>query len=1000
MKVTFEEIIDAYQRVKTDIYFERNNDDLLRFVDFENDLSENLKAIYTSLQREDELFFLDDEIIGSYSIVLKDLEFEFEKNEIIESNELSRAKQGKIKKFTKRYVGKNSVTFHIISSLWIELIGRHLETEISSSSYGCRLREFSDPKEYEGVSDEERKHPVNGNFRPYAYDYKRWQKESLKATKDALSQKKKALVFSTDFRAFYHSISAEFLVYYYDQSVERGTVSADYEFLNHILYLMMDSWSSSVYNSLLKNEFELLNSTAGLPIGLSCSKVIANLVLKDFDYQILNKLAPIYYGRYVDDIILVLDNSNGFKRSSQVWEVLSKSINGIVDNQNQDLEEPYYALRVGNDILPFNLSKTTLFSVGGSTGEKVIDTIEKSMSKNSSEWRLMPDADDDLESLNDEILNGGSECSDNISSFSKFDGISVRRFHFALRLRNFESWVRNMDETVWRDGLNSFFETVIEFVVIPQNFSTYIRYIPRLFGLAVFANDERLFDKLHKTYNEAWSIIDSKLDDSESFSNKSVKEIKSYYRGIIAERIIASIHLKDSLDDIEWLYKYQFFKNLKHKNVKNLSERFFQSDFHRIPLKLSLLSDDIKLNKSTKLRRQLIEMISDYDILNNTIESKFIGIDILLKGVKSHSVNNVQLYLSTRKLTILELTYIYPYLDKAGEFKTILKSLGYNVQPPVKSSIDKLTNHKEVNFHSEINRDVQIVLTNLKTDESSWIAVVREDGFEPEANRDVRLNKLVNDILRVKEPIDFVVFPELSIPRNRILEIANKFRSRGTSLVVGIEYQIKDEQDKEYPRKGVKKVVNQLMYVITKSEGNFYSQYCILQDKTIPAHHEEVELYNTGGKVLISNSEDKYIIKHNNLVFSGLICNDLLNIDNRQPLRGNIDLLFVVEWNKDVDMYNHIVSSTANDLHCFVAQANNRAYGDTRLRAPFKKEFERDVARVKGGELDNFVLVKVEADALREFQRNYRSPSEPFKPVPTGFDMSELRRKTRINRKN
>ncbi len=136
----------------------------------------------------------------------------------------------------------------------------------------------------------------------------------------------------------------------------------------------------------------------------------------------------------------------------------------------------------------------------------------------------------------------------------------------------------------------------------------------------------------------------------------------------------------------------------------------------------------------------------------------------------------------------------------------------------------------------------------------------------------------------------------------------------------------------------------------------------------------------------------KYILQHGNFFFSGLICNELLNLDYRQHLRGKIDALFVVEWNKDIDMYDPIISSTSNDLHCFMIQVNNREYGDTRLRGPYKESFERDKVRVGGGELDYFIVATVEILALREFQRYHRSPAKPFKPTSTGFQISQDRR--------
>jgi hypothetical protein len=188
-------------------------------------------------------------------------------------------------------------------------------------------------------------------------------------------------------------------------------------------------------------------------------------------------------------------------------------------------------------------------------------------------------------------------------------------------------------------------------------------------------------------------------------------------------------------------------------------------------------------------------------------------------------------------------------------------------------------------------------------------------------------------------------------------------------------------------------VSNQLVYILTTTTGAFTEQVMIIQEKTIPAIHEERELYDTAGKVLVPTSESKYLINHSGFIFSGLICNDILNLDNRYVLRGMIDALIVVEWNKDIETYDSIIASTSNDLHCFVIQVNNRLYGDTRLRAPYKEAYRRDMVRVRGGELDYFVVSTIDTESLREFQRYHRSPEQPFKPIPTGFKMSAERRK-------
>ncbi|MFN9115299.1 MAG: Reverse transcriptase, partial [Bacteroidota bacterium] len=192
---------------------------------------------------------------------------------------------------------------------------------------------------------------------------------------------------------------------------------------------------------------------------------------------------------------------------------------------------------------------------------------------------------------------------------------------------------------------------------------------------------------------------------------------------------------------------------------------------------------------------------------------------------------------------------------------------------------------------------------------------------------------------------------------------------------------------------GVSLVRNsQLLYALALDLKYTHGHIIFKQEKVKPALQEEKYLYNKGGAVLSPINSHKYVVNHNGFYFSGLICNEFLNIRDRANLRGLIDALIVIEWNKDINTYNALVESAANDLHCCVIQVNNRLYGDTRLRIPYKEDYMKDAVRVRGGELDYFVISTLPVIALREFQRDYRSGDKPFKPVPTGYEMSPERR--------
>jgi len=82
-------------------------------------------------------------------------------------------------------------------------------------------------------------------------------------------------------------------------------------------------------------------------------------------------------------------------------------------------------------------------------------------------------------------------------------------------------------------------------------------------------------------------------------------------------------------------------------------------------------------------------------------------------------------------------------------------------------------------------------------------------------------------------------------------------------------------------------------------------------------------------------------------------------------------------------------------VHAFIVQVNNRLYGDSRVRAPYRVEHMRDSVRIKGGIEDYFVIAELDFNSLRKFQRkrNMNDKEAAFKPTPIGFKMSPRRKR-------
>jgi hypothetical protein len=138
----------------------------------------------------------------------------------------------------------------------------------------------------------------------------------------------------------------------------------------------------------------------------------------------------------------------------------------------------------------------------------------------------------------------------------------------------------------------------------------------------------------------------------------------------------------------------------------------------------------------------------------------------------------------------------------------------------------------------------------------------------------------------------------------------------------------------------------------------------------------------------------KPVYLHKGFAFGVLVCSELQNVQHRLNFQGAVDCMMVLSWNQDLETFSALVESASLDVHAYVALVNNRRFGDSRVRVPEKINHKRDVCRLRGGENEHVVVVKLDVKKLREFQsRAKRWPGEddPFKPVPEGFSIRSYR---------
>lgn len=281
----------------------------------------------------------------------------------------------------------------------------------------------------------------------------------------------------------------------------------------------------------------------------------------------------------------------------------------------------------------------------------------------------------------------------------------------------------------------------------------------------------------------------------------------------------------------------------------------------------------------------------------------------------------------------------------------------------------------------------------LEVKESDFMAAV-SGRPRMSIDRYSELSNFFNSVIRSSRSVRYLYVGEGAIPSKWFLPFALKLAESGICLVSGVE---------PIPRGGIdapndlssKVYSNQVWALLDVGNGGHSGGFLYRQDKQLASHREERVTREHYAMDLLPRVrwEEPPVIVHRGHNFAILVCSELTNIAHRASLRGCVDWVFVPELNKDIKTFSSIVESSANDIHSFVVQVNSRAYGDTRVRGPMVKDFQRDLVRLKGGEVDYFAVVNLDLAGLREHHQLRRIQDAPkYKPLPDGFRPDPRRR--------
>lgn len=995
----------AYKKLKSSVYFDKTQLILRNaLVEFEtSNIDSKLDALYEKLTKEEEREKLVDGILStiSYNVFpksLKDEKCKDEKNNKEEENKII-TNYTSLDLYVKKcqYFINMSVEGHILGVLWLLLIGYKIDNDVYTNSYGNRIRK----KLYNELSGQPTYSPYL--FEPYFQQYESWRDKAMDCASNCLHNNEDVVILTLDFERFYYSVDMSEKVFetISHDYIEQGEDSEEIlHFLNDFVYKVIEKYSNCF------NNFESRNI---LPIGFLPSNVLANYALRNFDKAILDGWNPIYFGRYVDDVIIVdkiestsdiyqkadknelgsRDIINFFLKQCSAWRGIGK----YCDNASQALffenEKGSFVLnsiynpdkankysshknKEKNSVLDIDSdnkseikiqnSKVNIFYFKAGQTDALITCFRNKISKNKSEFRHLP-YDEDIFYKNDynKIYNLNNE--ETLNKFRGIKGIDVDKFELSKFLGKYlriGSMVSNTENKTFEHQIEKIFsskviienytvwEKVIEILVINESYDTLKKFV-------------NMIIKAINCTNEIEEITNNNMHFSlllylESALSRSLalvwgKQIDNYIGQIQENEIPRRTRIQ------ELRKSYLYTKMIDKSVVPVLLEK--------IPYEKILENDSLNLTN-------FLQVLSIYENSDDPTYKYYPYVITMYDLAIAECLNNIS------SGSLLDNAYDL-YENQINQYKTINYNLPKSNPDSDVNTIDSIINvfkiqgnNIGVSVDNGKKKNIRIAVANVRLSHSNFENVIVDNPNRSYARYE-ELSKIINS--SIDEKVDMLILPESYLPFEWLVTLARTCARSNIAVVTGIEH-IKMSD----------KIYNLSAVILPYQDYMNKSAYISFHLKTHYAPSEKREI--RGYRLKEQEGTNYELYKWYDAYFPLYCCYELTSINDRALFQSYADFIVAIEWNRDINYYSNILESLSRDLHCYCVQVNSSDYGDSRITRPAKTD-NKDIIRTKGGTNSTILVGEIDIESLRNFQiKSYelQKTDSRYKATPPDFD--------------
>lgn len=442
----------------------------------------------------------------------------------------------------------------IISMLWVLKIGILLETKVNENCIANRLLldEESTLPDYQLIT-----------FEKYYEAYTRWRDYALKKARSLHEGNQNALIINLDIKDYFNQVDLDLSKF--------SDIPSEHKGLNEILNRI-----HAKYKTVLKKKKNIL------PIGLPSSNILSNVYLKKLDNSIEN-LSPAYYGRYVDDILIVLPQQIKEKGlTERIVEILSKA-----DFESTE-DGKSFKFKIDDNELEVQSEKLKILYFEKGEPITLLEEFERKIRENSSEFRMLPEEDNVTSNIDRDFYD--VVYSDNINKIRSLEGFKTNKFGVSKALSKLLSLVNDLHSVIKHEPddilerIRSFFSgaRALDLIIYAEKTLTYYSLIGSI--QEFYFMFKNILDSIFITSVEVNGIIDEK--ETEALRKTLVEHL-------IYSMSFAAVYNPKLIEPSEFDKKIKVIKNRKWRNILSFANYNFIHELSKKIIKANMMRHNL-----------------------------------------------------------------------------------------------------------------------------------------------------------------------------------------------------------------------------------------------------------------------------------------------------------------------------------------------------------------------------------------------------------------------